>query len=387
MSKKLVLLYQNDLFSNSLMYKLSKTFSEMGYVTFVIGVSESVITSTTKTKTIVIHNVGNVTYYEIVSKIKHGHGIKNTFGILSYIYNSCKILKSLKNKIDIIYSIDLPMTIASFIFFVLAKKNYVYHIADKFSNAYKVPTFLKPLFNFLDFFLMKYAKAIVIADDRRITEIPQNFQSKTVVIYNSPVDVCTNLGNVFTEEVYEKVFLQNNQGLKIAYFGILSEDRFIRELITVVNEFPDLELHIGGFGPLEKDVLEASKRCKRVIFYGKLTYPDVLKYTAQCDLLVAIYDPKIPNNRKASPNKLYEAMMLGKPIIVGKEMGLQDIVEGERIGLAVDYDLDSFREAISILRNNKTIMLEFSKNTRRLYETKYSWEMMKKRLNEILEKL
>lgn len=58
-----------------------------------------------------------------------------------------------------------------------------------------------------------------------------------------------------------------------------------------------------------------------------MTYPEVLSASSACDLLFAIYDPFIPNNRFASPNKIFEAMALGKPVLVSKGTTMTDYIE------------------------------------------------------------
>ncbi|AEH51663.1 glycosyl transferase group 1 [Pseudothermotoga thermarum DSM 5069] len=379
MKKGIAIMYQNELLSNSLMFKLTKTFSQMGYKVYVVGVSESATSGVIRKEV----PLDNVTYFEISSRIKHGLGLQNFWGIFSYVFKAYNVLRSVRNEIQIIYSIDFLMTFVAFLFSCVysQKYKYVYHIADKFTSAYKVPRILKPIFDFMDILIMKRATKIIVVDDKRIEEIPKQFRHKVEIIYNTPEDIFAN------ETVTPESNFNKSERLKIAYFGLLSEDRFIKQIVEVVMQDEDLELHIGGFGVLEEFVLNASKKCERVVFYGKLSYEQVLKYSKACDLLVAIYDPKIPNNRRASPNKLYEAMMLGKPIIVGKDMGLQHIVEKEKIGLIVNYDADSFKQAILILKSNRQLLTEFSRNARKLYEEKYSWKLMEIRLKKILEDL
>lgn len=49
---------------------------------------------------------------------------------------------------------------------------------------------------------------------------------------------------------------------------------------------------------------------KNVEFIGKINYDAILKRTLNCDIIFALYNPKIPNHKYASPIKLFEAMIV-----------------------------------------------------------------------------
>ena len=99
------------------------------------------------------------------------------------------------------------------------------------------------------------------------------------------------------------------------------------------------------------------------------------------DILFAFYDPQIPANRYASPNKLFEAMMCGKPIITNAETTATKIVETENCGVVVPYgDVEAIKDTILKLKNNADLRERLGKNGRRAYEERYGWGIMEERL-------
>ena len=96
---------------------------------------------------------------------------------------------------------------------------------------------------------------------------------------------------------------------------------------------PDVEFHIGGFGQLENYIIEQSQRNNNIYFYGKLPYGKTLALEQACDIMIAIYDPSFANHKYAAPNKFYESLMLGKPIIMAHHTGFDNIIERNRIGV------------------------------------------------------
>jgi len=116
-------------------------------------------------------------------------------------------------------------------------------------------------------------------------------------------------------------------------------------------------------------------------YIGHIPYEKVIETTLDSDLLFAFYDPSIPNNRYASPNKLFEAMMCGKPIIMNSESTASEIVLEEKCGLVVPYgNVNAIKEAILRIKKQPNLGVKLGENGRKAYEEKYSWKTMEKRL-------
>src|SRR5699024_3494791 len=109
---------------------------------------------------------------------------------------------------------------------------------------------------------------------------------------------------------------KTNSKMKIAYIGILGEGRMIHELLDIVSRNNIYELHIGGFGQLEDVVRKYSNKYPNIIYYGKTSYEKTMLIESKCDILTALYDPSVKNHKYAAPNKFYESLMLGKPVIM-----------------------------------------------------------------------
>ncbi|HOJ94504.1 MAG TPA: glycosyltransferase [Fervidobacterium nodosum] len=375
------LLYQNELENNSLLQKLSKSFSKIGLDVVVIGVkriTKSLDESAMKVEFLSNQPVQKIRYYEISLPLEYGGGVKSWKGVIKYQLMSYKVLQEQKKNIDIVYAIDLLMALPAAIFSIFARKKFIYHIADKFTKAYNVPFLIKPFFDFIDFLIMTKAEYIIIPSETRIYDIPRIFRKKCTIIYNSPEDVKN-----IQAEINDKI----NDRLKLGFFGVLSEDRFIKETCEIVKKNDFLELHIGGYGPLESYIREQSLLCERIKFYGKVAYDKVLEIQSEVDLLFAIYNPAIPNNKQASPNKLYEAMMLRKPIIVCRGMGIDELVEREDIGFVINYSANDFEKLLAFINNQRCILKSKGAKARTLYENNYSWNLMEQKILQIIKSL
>lgn len=381
---KIVVCYASELLYNSLFSKIAFTVLRSGHKVTAIGLKKS-----QKKRNIVHKNIklGHSTfqYFEVCTTAGYGEGMKDIFKVIRYQLDILKILLNLKKEIDAIYAIDLHTGIPAFIFSILFRKPLIFHVADKFTYSANVPRIIKPFFDFLEILIMAKADRIIVASDSRVNDIPRWLRKKVVVIYNSPPKyLLENHSSI--DKIHQFDNSNSNQKLLLGYFGNLSAFRFIKELIATVKELDFLELHIGGSGELQDFVYKESKDNPRIIFYGKVPYSKVLNLSSKVDLLIAIYDPSKKINQNSAPNKIYEAMLLGKPIVVAKGTHIDQFVLENDIGFVIDYDKETFKQLMIKLLNDKDKLKIKGRNANKLYET-YSWENMEKRLKEILEKI
>ena len=171
------------------------------------------------------------------------------------------------------------------------------------------------------------------------------------------------------------------------YFGILSASRLIKEMIEVVSENKEYELHIGGFGVLEDYVKEAAEKNENIIFYGTVPYQKVLEVESESDILTAIYDPAVKNHFYAAPNKFYESLMLGKPVIMAKNTGMSEIVEEHDIGATIDFSKEGIENGLIELTKKKLRWPQMSSRMKKLYSEEYSWDEMERRLIRAYQEL
>ncbi len=166
----------------------------------------------------------------------------------------------------------------------------------------------------------------------------------------------------------------------VFYGGQIARDRGIRELVAAC-EAAGARLVVAGHGPDEAALVPVVESSPAAIFLGNLPYDEVLTWTASCDVVAALYDPAIPNNRLASPNKVFEAMMLAKPVLTNEGIALADLVRRERIGAVARYgDAASVGKSLEELMLSPAGCVEMGSRGRRLYEERYRWDAQRGRL-------
>ena len=132
-----------------------------------------------------------------------------------------------------------------------------------------------------------------------------------------------------------------------------------------------------------------SSNVTNIEFMGRVDYDTALRLEAGALAIIAFYDSSLGgNNLYAAPNKLFEALMLGKPLITSEGTLLADIVKSEDIGYVIPFgDEDLLGKTLLHIVQNPIEIEQKGKRARYLYEIKYSAEIAKERLLGIYNKI
>ena len=321
-------------------------------------------------------NLSDVTAYRVGIKASFGSGMKNFRYLLKFQHEIRKFLK--KNRYDVVHACDFDTAFTAFHSINHKRTRFVYDIFDYYADAFAIPSFMRKPVIALDRKLINEADIDIICTEQRREQIAGTEPRKLIVIHNCPPTTLVDVS---------KGSSIKGEAVKVAYFGILSASRLIKEMVEVVSEDQHYELHIGGFGVLEEYVKEAAAHHPNIIFYGTVPYRKVLETENDCDILTAIYDPTVRNHYYAAPNKFYEALMLGKPVIMAKNTGMSDVVEKNNIGATIEFSESGFRDGLNALTRRKNEWPQISSRMIQLYNEQYSWEEMEKRLISAYETL
>lgn len=123
----------------------------------------------------------------------------------------------------------------------------------------------------------------------------------------------------------------------------------------------------------------------RVTFSGKVDDEILFQQYADCDIFVA------PSRYESFGLIFIEAMMFSKPVIGCNAGGMKEIIEDRKNGFLVSAgDLQSLLEALNTLISSEKLRIEFGKNSRKIYEKKFTDEIMVDNVlsfyNTVLEK-
>ncbi len=278
----------------------------------------------------------------------------------------------LKNNFDIVHACDLDTLWPAIIAKSINRNRLFYTIYDFY--AHTIPNgflqifrnVLKAFIKYLEISGIQFAENLFLVDKSRFDEVKSAKINNLIYIYNSPPDYFK----------HEKQKARNYT--KIFYGGSITKDRGIELILEAIKDLDDIKLVIAGTG--DETIIQKIIKNEKSEYLGWLSYKDLITKSLEADILFRFSDPSNPRTKTASPNKLFEAMMCGKPIIMNSEMGISEIIENEKFGYIMPYgDIKSLKNIIKELKN-PSLRTKLGFNGRKAYENKYSWKIMEKRL-------
>jgi glycosyltransferase involved in cell wall biosynthesis len=286
----------------------------------------------------------------------------------------------LKTRWDIAHAINFDSVIPVVIAAGIKRKRIIYEIFDTYEDLITLPRLLRDTLVAVDKIFLRAAKAVIIVDESRIEEFAGIPNGNVVVIYNSPSDLSSDL---------DASGPRRNGIFNLFYAGTLNRNRPLDKVIRAVATMDGVRLTVAGYGEVVKEIESwAARMPEKICFIGKISYPEVLERTLAADLLFSFYNPDIPLVKYASSNKLFEAMMCRKPILVGSGTSMAEIVAREKCGLVVDgTSVNKIRDAIVKLKEDRGLCRRLGENGRKAYEQRFSWEIMQKKLVDLYKGL
>lgn len=371
--KRIVMLRSNAVNPDPRVEKEVSSLIKNGFSVSIVGWNRDVDNGYKKS-VLMIDNVA-VKILRIGCKASFGEGMKNLQSYLRFQMLMGWYLFKNSKSYDVIHATDFDTAFTSSIISILTGKKFVF---DIFDFIYGRPNgLLQRVIKIMQCQIINRADATIICTEERKQQIKGTKPKKLVVIHNTPQRKDVN--------VIKKI---NPVGkVKLVYVGILQDYRLLEEVLECISEHPEMELHIGGFGKYEDLVKQFSGKYHNIIFYGKLSYDKTLSLENQSDIILAIYDPSIENHEYAAPNKFYEGLMLGKPLVMVKGTGMSEVVEQYNIGCLIEYSKEGFEKGVLDLLSKRDSWNSMSVTMKNLYDKIYNWNVMEKRLVELYDSL
>ncbi|WP_350314689.1 glycosyltransferase family 4 protein [Pseudoalteromonas sp. TB43-MNA-CIBAN-0091] len=275
---------------------------------------------------------------------------------------------------DVIHAHDLN-TLMPAVLLKFLKKNKVKIIYD--AHEYEIEmngqqNKLVKFFKFITEYIgIKFTSKIITVSDSIANEYAHLYSiQKPHLVLNCPVYKEQSKQNLFRE----KLRVREDQTIFL-YQGGLSKGRGIEILL---NAFSDLDtdrnvLVCMGYGPLE-ELIKASANKYATIFFHPAVSPDILlNYTSSADYGVSFIEDSCLSYRYCLPNKIFEYMMAGLPVLTSNLVEMKRLVEQEQVGIVAERNtVEGVREAVQ-----QSLELDYEAIQKNVYEARqtYCWEM------------
>ncbi|MGL4762360.1 MAG: hypothetical protein ACRCWG_13010 [Sarcina sp.] len=190
--------------------------------------------------------------------------------------------------------------------------------------------------------LLKNSKLVSISSKGYLEwiNLPKNIEY--VISHNISKEVLLNNSKVTPKAL-------NKKKIKVATIGALRDYEGNSKVIDELGDLEEVEVGFYGKGIAEEELKEyvVSKEFKNIKFFGY--YEKELEGSIYQKVdFVNVYTESINNKgtRTLLPNRLYNAVKYGKPLIVREKTYLAKLVKKYNLGIAVTLDEENLSEKI-----------------------------------------
>ncbi|MDR4951369.1 glycosyltransferase family 4 protein [Chryseobacterium sp. ES2] len=314
---------------------------------------------------------------------------------LKFMYKS-SVLGLKQKDIDLVIATSTPLTIGipALILKWFKKKPFVFEVRDLWPE---VPIQMGAIKNSWTIKTTRLLEKVIYKNASRVIALSPGMQAGVVkYIPKEKTSMIPNMAKMDefwprgkNDQLMEKLGLKKDS-FKIVHFGSLglaNGAQTIVESAKLLNNREDIEFLFVGGGSTEKDLVDEVEKnnLKNVKFLGKFPMTDVSEIVNFSDVsMISFLD--IPILYTNSPNKLFDSLSAGKPIIVNSAGWTKDIAEKYHCGYYVNPNRpEELVQKVLYLKDNPELVKEMGQNARELAETVYDKSILCKKFVEVIE--
>ena len=156
-----------------------------------------------------------------------------------------------------------------------------------------------------------------------------------------------NISNL--NKIENTITLNKNEKITIGFVGSV---RYPEVNKTLIKAFEDNSQYILKYVGSEVDGCDLGEFCREhnienVVFKGKYLNEQKPEIYKNIDMINSLYGDFSLEVTTAIPNRLYDALIFKKPIIASKGTFLGEVVEKNRLGIAVELNTQSIKKEVN----------------------------------------
>lgn len=303
----------------------------------------------------------------------------------------------IKHGIELLIVRDLPLALSAIILGNIFSIDVIFDMAEDYPamlaginrvNGSMINNIIRnpKVASYLEEYICKRADAIlVVIEESKSRLIGLGIEPRKIeLISNTPIL------ELFDDRQTKH---KDKEGLQILYIGGIQMVRGIQTVIESLKiikyRIPDIQFKVIGDGyalSKLKDLARLYEVNQYIDFTGYIPHELLPSHISSSDICI------IPHNLNQHtsttiPNKLFDYMAMGKPVVVSDVPPLMRIVNEQKCGFVFKHkDPVGLAEQIFLLQD-KRLRRQLGDNGRKAVETKYNWAEDYKRLKTLVEGL
>ncbi len=236
--------------------------------------------------------------------------------------------------------------------------------------------------------LARRSAAVITSDVGRADVLEERYSiPRPTVVLNVP----EVMERVAPDEEFRARALRDKRYL-IIYQGVLIPNRGLIESVDAMRELPECRLALVGYGAMEEELREHIRSRGMegsAEVFDAVPFRVMMGYVAAADIGLVPIVGSCLSYVTAAPNKLFECMMAGTPVVASNLPDMARVVTEERVGALVEDPTDpgSIAGAVRELLDGPEPLTEIGVRARAAAMRRYNWEMEEPVLLGVFDRL
>jgi glycosyltransferase involved in cell wall biosynthesis len=254
-------------------------------------------------------------------------------------YNIRLFFYLLFKKCDILIANDLDTLLPNYLISKLRRKKLVYDSHEYFCGELSVvsnPVALKA-WSAIERFCFPKLKTVITVSQSIVDQYEKEYGIRPYLVRNIPPAHCFPV-----TATRQSLGMPEGKTVLLLQGNSINEGRGGEEIVQAMQFLPDYHLFVVGGGsliPLLKQMTEEMHLEQRITFVERQTPENLFNYTSLADIGMAIDTDVSANLRFSLPNKIFEYIKAGTPMVVSNLV--------ERVRIVRQYDVGSVAEVVS----------------------------------------
>jgi glycosyltransferase involved in cell wall biosynthesis len=169
--------------------------------------------------------------------------------------------------------------------------------------------------------------------------------------------------------------------------GKLSPGRGIEEILHAFTELDPRKyvIVLMGFGPMEEDISYIAKKNGNIFLHPAVPQSEIVKHTSSANWGILNLQNTCLNHYYSMPNKLFEYIQAGIPILVSNLKESRNFVEENEIGLVIENSSVESLKAV-ITEAERADNNYFTRKVRGIAK-RYTWENQEDNIYAVFDKI
>lgn len=354
LKKTVIISVINDLATDQRVHRTAMTFQEKGYDVVVAG---------RKLKNSSI--LSDKTYKTRRFKLPAEKG-----PLFYLLFNMRLFFFLLGMKADLFYSNDLDTLFPNFLVSRIRNKKLIYDSHEYFTGVPELQNrkLVKWVWKKIERCIFPRLSHIITVNDSIAKLYADEYGKKVYVVRNVPQkNQFVRLENA--HEFREKNNLPSEKKILILQGSGINIERGAEEAVEAMKLLDNMLLLIIGSGDVFKEleiIISENKLFDRVVLKNKMPYNELMQFTQAADLGLTLDKNTNLNYMMSLPNKLFDYLHAGVPVLSSDVIEVKKIVEGYDAGKTITaVTPENIAEAVKNIFSNNSNYLRYKENAKK----------------------